>query len=89
MAEFAYINAKYASTGHTPFELNYGYHPWMSYKEEVNPCSKSKLVDKLSAKLRELMIVCWENLYTLKNFKIEPMTKALSLEAMPPVTKYG
>ena len=27
MAEFAYINAKNASTGHTPFELNFGYHP--------------------------------------------------------------
>ena len=26
MAEFAYINAKNASTGHTPFELNCGYH---------------------------------------------------------------
>ena len=26
MAEFAYNNAKNASTGHTPFELNCGYH---------------------------------------------------------------
>ena len=30
MAEFAYNNAKNASTDHTPFELNYGYHPRMS-----------------------------------------------------------
>ena len=27
MAEFAYNNAKNASTGHTPFELNCGFHP--------------------------------------------------------------
>ncbi len=27
MAEFTYNNAKNASTGHTPFELNCGYHP--------------------------------------------------------------
>ena len=27
MAEFAYNNAKNARTGHTPFELNCGYHP--------------------------------------------------------------
>ncbi len=27
IAEFAYNNAKNASTGFTPFELNYGYHP--------------------------------------------------------------
>ena len=63
MAEFAYNNAKNASTGHTPFELNCGYHPWMSYEEEVDPHSKSKLADKPSAELRELMIVCRKNLY--------------------------
>ena len=27
MAEFAYNNAKNASTGYTPFKLNYGFHP--------------------------------------------------------------
>ena len=63
MAEFAYNNAKNASTGHTPFELNCGYHPRMSYEEEVDPRSKSKSADELSAELRELMIVCRENLY--------------------------
>ena len=39
MAEFAYNNTKNASTDHTPFELNYGYYPQMSYKEDVNPRS--------------------------------------------------
>ena len=42
IAEFVYNNAKNTSTGHTPFELNCSYHPRMSYKEEVNPRSKSK-----------------------------------------------
>ena len=37
MAEFVYNNAKNASTSHTPFDLNCGYHPRMSYKEEVDP----------------------------------------------------
>ena len=58
MAEFAYNNAKNASTGHTPFKLNCGYHPRMSYKEDINPHSQSKSADKLLAELRELMIVC-------------------------------
>ena len=62
MAEFAYNNAKNVSTGHTPFELNYGYYPWMLYKEEVDSCSKFKSTDKLSVELRELMIVCQKNL---------------------------
>ena len=39
MAEFAYNNAKNASTGHTPFELNCGYYSWMLYKEDVDPRS--------------------------------------------------
>ena len=63
MAEFAYNNAKNASSGHTPFELNCGYHPRMSYEEDVEPRSKSKSADELSAELRELMIICQENLH--------------------------
>ena len=59
MAEFAYNNAKNASTAHTPFELNCDYYSRMSYEEDhVDPRSKSKSADKLSTKLRELMIVC-------------------------------
>ena len=58
MAEFTSNNAKNASTGHTPFELNYGYHPWMFYKEDVDLRSQSKSADKLLAELRELIMVC-------------------------------
>ena len=35
----------------------------MSYEEKVGPRSKSKSADKLLVELRELMIVCQENLY--------------------------
>ncbi len=62
IAEFAYNNAKNASTGYTPFELKYGYHLQAFYKEDVNPCSQSKSADKLATKLRELLIVCRENI---------------------------
>ena len=58
MAKFAYNNAKNVSTGHMPFDLNYGYHPLMLYKKKVDSRSKSKSVDKLSVKIRELIIVC-------------------------------
>ena len=63
MAEFAYNNAKNASTGHTSFELNCGYHPWVFYKEDLNPCSKSKTAKKLSSELQNLMVVCQQNLH--------------------------
>ena len=36
MVEFTYNNAKNASTGYMPFKLNCGYHPRMSYEEDVN-----------------------------------------------------
>ena len=62
MAEFAYNNAKHASTRYTPFELNCGYHPFVSYKEYVDPCSRSKVADKLTEELRNLMATCRENL---------------------------
>ena len=62
MTESAFNNAKNTSTGHTPFKLNCGYHLQMLYKKEVDPRSKSKPVNKLSAELRELMIICQENL---------------------------
>ena len=62
MAEFAYNNAKNASTGYTSFELNCGYHSHVSYKEDIDPCSKFKSANDLANKLRNLMAVCWENL---------------------------
>ena len=69
MAEFVYNNAKNASTNHTPFKLNSGYHPRMLYKEDVNPRSQSKSADKLSAELKEMMIVCQENLYNTQELQ--------------------
>ena len=73
IAELAYNNVKNASIGHTPFELNCGYHPRVSYKKNVDLHprvsykknvdlrSKSKSVVDLANNLRELMIVCREN----------------------------
>ena len=65
MAEFAYNNAKNACNSYTLYELNCGYHLCVSYKEEkiLNPRSKSKIAEELSSKLRELMIVCQQNLH--------------------------
>ncbi len=62
MAEFAYNNVKNASIGHTPFELNYGYHPRVSFEEDVDFCSRSRSANKLAKELRELMKVCRQNL---------------------------
>ena len=85
MAEFAYNNARNASTGHMPFELNCGYYFWMSYKEYVDTHSQSKLANKLLAELKELIIVCRENLYHTQELqkqahdkRVKPQSYALS-----------
>ena len=63
MAEIAYNNAKNASTGHTLFEFNCGYHPQISYEEDLDPRSKSKTAEKQFSELENLMFVCQQNLY--------------------------
>ena len=62
MAEFAYNNAKNASTSYTPFELNCGYHPRVFFEEDVDPRSRFRSVNKLTKELRELIKVCCQNL---------------------------
>ena len=62
MVEFAYNNAKNASIGYTPFEFNCGYHLCVSYKENIDSHSRSKEIDELTEKLKNLMAACRENL---------------------------
>ena len=87
MAEFAYKNAKNASTGHTPFKLNCGYHPRILYKEEVDSRSKSKSADKLSAELKELMIVYWENLHHAQKLQKRAHNKGVKPRSYAPGDK--
>ena len=89
MAEFAYNNAKNASTGHTPFELNCDYHFRILYEEKVDPRSKSKSVDKLLVELRELIIICQENPYHIQELQKWATIKALSLKAILLVKNFG
>ena len=69
MAKFAYNNAKHASTGYTPFELNCGYHQRVSYKEDVDPRSRSKAADELTEELRNLIAACRKNLQHAKKLQ--------------------
>ena len=87
MAKFVYNNVKNASTSHTPFELNYNYHPRMSHEEEVNPCTKSKPVDELSAELRELIFVCRENLHHAQELQKEVHNKGVKPRSYAPGVK--
>ena len=63
MAEFAYNNAKNASTNYTSFKLIYGYHLKFFFKKDVNPYSRSRFVNQLAKELKELIEVCCQNLF--------------------------
>ncbi len=69
IAEFAYNNAKNASTGHTPFKLNYGYHPRVFFEEDVDPRSRSRSANELAKELRKLIEVCCQNLLHEQEFQ--------------------
>ena len=77
MAKFAYNNAKNASTGFTTFEFNYGYHPWVSYEEDLNPRSKSKTTEELSSELRNLMAACQQNLHHTQELQKQASDKGV------------
>ena len=63
MAEFAYNNAKNASTGHKFFKLNCRYHPRVFYEEDLDLRSKSRIAEELSSKLQNLMAVYQQNFH--------------------------
>ena len=48
--------------GYTLLKLNCEYHLCFSYKEDINPCFKSKEAAELTKKLKNLIAVYRENL---------------------------
>lgn len=62
MIEFAYNDTKITSIRYMLFELNYGYYPYISYKQNVNPYSRSKTANKLTRKLKNPMVICRKSL---------------------------
>ena len=87
MAEFAYNNAKNASTGFTPFELNCGYHPRVSYEEDLDPRSKLRTAEELSSELRELMTVCQQNLHHAQELQKRAHDKGVKPRSYAPGEK--
>ena len=87
MAEFAYNNARNASTNHMPFKLNCGYHLQVSYKKNINPRFKSKSADKLLAKLQELMTICRKNLCHTQELQKRAHDKSVKPRSYAPGNK--
>ena len=87
MAEFAYNNTKNTSTGFTPFELNCGYHPQVSYKEDLDPRSQSKTAEKLFSELRNLIAACQQNLHHAQELQKRAHNKGVKPQSYAPGNK--
>lgn len=62
MVKFIYNNAiKNTSISHILFELNYGYYLHIFFEKNIDLYSNLKIVDKLIAKVQELLTVCHQN----------------------------
>ena len=69
MAEFAYNNAINANTSHTPFKLNCGFYPRVSFKDDIDLYSRSCFADKLTKELRELIDICQQNQFNAQKLQ--------------------
>ena len=87
IAEFTYNNAKNASTGYTPFELNCGYYLRVSYEEDLDPRSKSRTAEDLSSKLRELMTVYQQNFHHAQKLQKRAHNKGVKPQSYAPGDK--
>ena len=75
MAEFTNNNAKNASTSHSLFELNCGYHPRDLFENDINPCLKFRFTNKLAKKLKKLIDVYFQNLFHTRDLSKKPHEK--------------
>ena len=87
MAEFAYNNAKNASTGHTPFERNCGFYPRVSFKEDVAPCFRSCSANELVKELRKRMDIYQQNLLHAQKLQKRAHDKGVKLRSYTPDEK--
>ena len=89
MVEFAYNNAKNASTGHTPFELNCGYQPRMSYKEDVDPRSSLSWQTSYQWNSESWWLFVGKISTMPRNFKNELIIRESNHGATPLVKNFG
>ncbi len=87
MVEFAYNNAKNASTDHTPFKLKYGYYSRISFKEDIDPRLRSCSTNKLAEELRKLMKVCCQNLLHTQELQKRAYDKEIKSRSYAPGEK--
>ena len=87
IAEFAYNNAKNASTSHTLLKLNYDYHLRVFFEEDVNSHLKSRFTKKLAKELKELIEVYCQNLLHAQELQKRAHDKKVKSQSYAPGKK--
>lgn len=68
MVEFTFNHFRNATISYNLFELNYGYHLQVFFKDEYNTRLQFSLVNRLAIELRELINTYHQNLLHAQNF---------------------
>lgn len=63
MVKFVFNNTKNASIGYIPYKLNNSYYSYILCENNIDPCSKFYLVDKLASELKNQMLIYQQNLF--------------------------
>lgn len=69
------------------FELHCGYHPRVSYKEDIDPRSQSKSAEELATELKELLAVCRKNLQHAQDLQKQHHDMNVKLRSYAPDDK--
>lgn len=77
IAEFAYNNAKNISTSYTPSKLNCGYHFCLSFKEDIDLGSQSKIAEDFTNGLKDLLIIYLKNLIYIQKLQKQAQNKGV------------
>ena len=70
-----------------PFELNCGFHPRVSFEEDVDPRSRSRSANELADELRELMEICCQNLLHVQELQKRAHDKGVKSRSYVPGEK--
>lgn len=66
IATFPYNNDKNTSCGHISLELNCNYNLHALFQDEAHLCSKFRPIDKPDKELRDLILICQQNLFHIQ-----------------------
>ena len=77
MVEFTYNNSNNTGISHTSFQLNYGYHLHISFKNKCDTRFRSYSTEWLAIELRELINVCHQNLLDAQDLQKQAHDKGV------------